>query len=68
MMILLDTPFGLFAFWCLVNGTFAAVAIYLRKYEKVETVPVSDQVTFVPMKSTSPVAMAMDPRNELQDM
>lgn len=68
MMILLDTPFGLFAFWCLVNGTFAAVAIYLRKYEKVETVPVSDQVTFVPMKSTSPVAMVMDPRNELHDM
>jgi MFS family permease len=67
VMTLLDTPFGLFAFWCLVNSAFAAVAIYLRQWEKIETVPVEDQVAFVPMKSTSPVAvMALDPRNDPQ--
>jgi MFS family permease len=67
VMTLLDSPFGLFAFWCLVNSTFAAVAIYLRQWEKIETVSVEDQVAFVPMKSTSPVAvMTLDPRNDPQ--
>ncbi len=64
MMTLLDSPFGLFAFWFLINGIFAAVSFYLRRQEKVEIVSVEDQVAFVPMKSTSPVVMSMDPRNE----
>ncbi|WP_319407576.1 MFS transporter [uncultured Desulfosarcina sp.] len=63
VMTLLDTPFGLFAFWCLINGTFAVITLYLRKREKVETVAVEDQVAFAPMKSTSPVVMSLDPRN-----
>ena len=66
MMNLLDTPFGLFAFWCLVNGTFAVVTLYLRKQEKVKSVSVEDQVAFMPMKNTSPVATAFDPRRELE--
>jgi MFS family permease len=64
VMTLLDTPFGLFAFWCLVNGAFAVITLYLRKQEKVETVAVEDQVAFAPMKSTSPVVMSLDPRND----
>ena len=32
----------------------------------VEVVAVEDQVAFVPMKRSSPVVMAMDPRNEPQ--
>jgi MFS family permease len=64
VMTLLGTPFGLFAFWFLVNGAFAVTTLYLRKREKVETVPVEEQVAFVPLKSTSPVAMAMDPRTD----
>jgi MFS family permease len=64
VMTLLGTPFGLFAFWFLVNGAFAVTALYLRKREKVEIVPVEAQVAFVPMKSTSPVAMALDPRTD----
>jgi MFS family permease len=64
VMTLLDSPFGLFAFWCLINGIFAAVTFYLRKQEKVEIVAVEDQVAFVPMKSTSSVVMSMDPRND----
>ncbi|MEE4112211.1 MAG: MFS transporter, partial [Desulfobacteraceae bacterium] len=63
VMTLLDSPFGLFAFWLLINGTFAVVTLYLRKQEKVETVAVEDQVAFVPMKSTSSVVMSMDPRS-----
>ena len=64
MMTLLDSPFGLFAFWFLINGAFAMVTLYLRKQEKVDIVSVEDQVAFVPMKSTSAVVMSMDPRND----
>ena len=64
VMTLLHTPFGLFAFWCLINGTFAVTTLYLRKQEKVEIVAVEDQVAFAPMKSTSPVALSLDPRND----
>jgi len=63
MMALLDSPFGLFAFWFLINGIFAAVSFYLRRQEKVEIVAVEDQVAFVPMKSTSSIVMSMDPRS-----
>ncbi|MGA6927520.1 MAG: MFS transporter [Desulfosarcina sp.] len=64
VMTLMNTPFGLFAFWCLVNGMFAVTTLYLRKLEKVEIVPVEDQVNFVPMRSSSQVVMAMDPRSD----
>lgn len=64
VMTLLGTPFGLFAFWFAVNGGFAVIAFYLRKREKIAIIAVEDQVAFVPMKSTSPVAMSMDPRTD----
>ena len=64
VMSLLDNPFGLFAFWSLVHATFVAMILYLRKQERIETVPVADQVAFVPMKSTSPVVMTLDPRSD----
>jgi MFS family permease len=66
MMNLLDSPFGLFAFWCLINAILFSVTLYLRKQEKVKSVPVEDQTAFMPMRSTSPVAMALDPRSELK--
>lgn len=66
LMTLMKSPFGLFAFWCLVNTSLALVTLYLLKQEKVEVVAVEDQVAFVPMKRSSPVVMAMDPRNETQ--
>lgn len=62
LMTVMGTPFGLFAFWSLVNAALAGITIYLRKREKIEIVPVEEQVAFVPMKSTSPVATTMDPR------
>jgi MFS family permease len=63
LMTLLKSPFGLFAFWFIVNAGLALVSIYLLKKEKVEVVAVEDQVAFVPMKRSSPVVIAMDPRN-----
>ncbi len=63
VMTLLDSPFGLFAFWLLINGAFAVATLYLRKQEKIEIVAVEDQVAFVPMKSPSAVIMSLDPRS-----
>jgi MFS family permease len=62
VMTLMGTPYGLFVFWSGVNAALALTAFYLRKREKIEIVPVEEQVAFVPMKSTSPVATALDPR------
>ena len=64
MMTLVRTPLGLFAFWCSVHFIFAGMIFYLRTKEKLEIVPVEDQVSFVPMKRTSPVAMELDPRTD----
>jgi MFS family permease len=66
VITLMGTPFGLFFFWFVVNGTFAATALILRKRESVVIVPVADQVAFVPMKNTSPVVMSLDPRGDLE--
>ena len=67
VITLLDTPFGLFAYWAANAGLLAVVTIYFRKYEKVDVVPVEEQVSFVPMKKTSPVVMVLDPRAERDD-
>ena len=42
LMTLVKSPFGLFAFWCLVNASLALVALYLLKREKVEVVAVEE--------------------------
>ena len=65
VMTLLGSPFGLFAFWGFNSCILAVVTLSMRKYEKVERVPVAEQVSFVPMKSTSPVIMALDPRSDI---
>lgn len=67
VMTVLDSPLGLFAFWCLVHVTFAVLALHLKAREKVKIVPVEDQVTFMPMRNTSHVVMALDPRHEPVD-
>ncbi len=65
-MALLGSPFGLFAFWGVISGTLTVLTLFLRKREKVERVPVEAQVPFIPMKSTSPVIMALDPRSDIE--
>ena len=64
-MSLLKTPFGLFAFWCFTHVAFAGAIFYFKAKEKVAQVPVEEQVAFVPMESTTPVVMALDPRGEM---
>ena len=66
-MAALHDPFGLFAFWCLIHIIFAGVIFVFRAKEKIPHVPVADQVAFIPMKSTTPIVLALDPRNEIQN-
>jgi MFS family permease len=66
VMALLGSPFGLFAYWGVISGTLAMATIFLRKREKLERVPVDAQVPFIPMKITSPVIMALDPRSDVE--
>jgi MFS family permease len=66
VMAALQNPFGLFAFWCLINVVFAVAIFYFKAKERVVHVPVENQVAFVPMKSTTPVVMALDPRSEIK--
>lgn len=64
VMSQLGSPFGLFAFWGLTSGILAVLIVYLRKHENVAVVSVEDQVSFVPMKSTSPVIMSLEPMSD----
>jgi MFS family permease len=63
-MTALKGPGGLFAFWCVTQILFVGAIYFFKAREKVALVPVEQQATFIPMKSTTQVAMAFDPRNE----
>jgi MFS family permease len=65
-MTILQTPFGLYVYWSLVAGVFALLTLYLRRMEKISIVPVDEQVNFIAMKTTSSVAMVLDPRVEVK--
>jgi MFS family permease len=62
LMAASESPSGLFAFASIVSGLYGVFGFYLRKKEKVRVVPVTEQVQFVPMRKTSAVAAALDPR------
>lgn len=58
-----SSPYGFYAFFCCVGAVFTVMALGLRKMEFVDIIPVEDQVDFVMMQRTSPVAMHLDPRS-----
>jgi MFS family permease len=60
-------PYGLFAYCAFVSGMYAAASYYLKRKEKISVVPPEEHVDFIPMKSTSPVAMVIDPRAEAKE-
>ena len=66
IMTISNTPYGLFIYWSLVSGAFAALALYLKHMEKIAIVHLADQVNFVPMKNSSSVAMVLDPRTDAE--
>jgi len=63
-MVALDPPYGLFVFVAGVMALFSAAVFVLRRKEKVTIVAAEEQAAFMPMESTSPVAMTLDPRVE----
>jgi MFS family permease len=66
VMTILKNPFGLYVYWSLVAGAFAVITIYLKHKERISIIPVDEQVNFIAMKNTSPVAMVMDPRGDFE--
>jgi MFS family permease len=67
IMMLLNSPYGLFSYWSLVGGAFAVFAVLLKHKEKIAIIRPVDQVNFVPMKKTSFVAMTLDPRTDADE-
>jgi MFS family permease len=66
VMAILKNPFGLYVYWSLVAGVFAAITIYLKHKERISIIPVGEQVNFIAMKNTSSVAMVLDPRTDVE--
>ena len=64
VMAFSDSLSGFFYFFIGGSMVFALVALGVRQKESVQIVPVEDQVDFVVMTDTSPVALHMDPRGE----
>ena len=67
VMSTMNNPFGLYIYWSLVAGIFAAITFFLKRKERISIIPVEKQVNFIPMKNTSAVAMVLDPRTDLED-
>jgi len=65
-MTLLNTPYGLYVYWSMVAGVFALMTVYLKHKERITIIHPAEQVTFVPMKNTSSVAMVLDPRTDAE--
>ncbi|AOY58478.1 MULTISPECIES: MFS transporter [Desulfococcus] len=60
-----ESPYGFMGYIAMIAGIYAVVTWVLRRIEKVEIVPVADQVGFLAMESTSPMAVQLDPRAEI---
>ncbi len=67
LMGLMTSPYALFVYWASTSSIFTVSVFYFRQWEKVKIVPANEQVAFIPMKDTSPIAVEFDPRNESED-
>lgn len=66
-MLSMRTGYGFFAYCAVVSMISAIIIFYLRKKEMITIVATEDHSTFIPMKGTSPAAVLIDPRIELDD-
>jgi MFS family permease len=64
VMVVSESTYGLFGFQAGIAALYAGAVLYFRKQERIERIPVDAQVGFVPMRTTSAVALVMDPRVE----
>lgn len=62
-----DSPYALFGFCACIGGLYAILGVFLRQTEMIKRIPVEEQVDFLPMKNTSQVAHALDPRSSVED-
>lgn len=62
-----QTGYGFFVYCAAVSLVSAIIILYLRQKELITIVATEDHSTFVLMKGTSPAAILIDPRIELND-
>ncbi len=67
VMNLSGSPHGFLYYAAAVAAAYGAVVWFLRQQEKIEIVPVADQASFLPMKSTSIMAAHLDPRSDIDE-
>jgi len=67
LMGLTKSPYGLFVYWALISSILTVSVFYFRQWEKIKIVPASEQVAFIPMENTSPIAVEFDPRVATED-
>ena len=64
VMALITAPYAYYAYTSTICAVSASIAIYLRYREIAPVVPVEEQVDYLIMKHTSPVATQLDPRSQ----
>ena len=62
VMAATGSPYGLMIYAAMVAGLYAVVTGMLRRFERIEIVPVAEQAAFLPMDRTSIVGVRLDPR------
>ncbi|MFW5854878.1 MAG: MFS transporter [Thermodesulfobacteriota bacterium] len=65
-MTAFQSPYALFGFCACIGILYAVLGFFLRQMEMLKHVPLDEQVDFFPMKNTSQVAHALDPRGSLE--
>lgn len=65
VMGMLDTPYGFYIYFSGISTTYALVSVIFRQKDIARIIPVEDQVDFMIMKHTTQMAIAIDPRSEV---
>lgn len=66
LMTYMQSPHGLFVYASTIGALFALITLIFRRRGKIEIVPAEKQSDFLPMGSTSPLAVFIDPRVEFE--
>ncbi|NNK13999.1 MAG: MFS transporter [Desulfofustis sp.] len=66
-MTVTETGYAFFVYCAAVSLLSAVIIFYLRKKEVITIVAAEDHSSFIPMKGTSPAAVLIDPRTEMDN-
>jgi len=64
---LLNSPYGFYIYFSGISALSATLSFYLRQKEIAQIIPVKDQVDFIIMNHTTPMAIQIDPRSEIDE-